>query len=472
MAQQPYYTANRNELKRRDVIPPDTLLTKDNFRILLSKETFIDVANRVGTTLGFKLTQTQVKEIMDLAARLPPSKFIGLNLSDARSKLANEYLQRGQDYREQYDETQTIRVLADLDDMGDGTMESYNKKELFQLTDNENQYKITTFANRRGNAILDKDRVDGIRSSPNNLESGKKISKDEYFRQILKTMNLINTFLAAESIDNMFKQFNQNTLTFNNVSLPHQIVQLDSRNRLLTSGNTNQYKWNLNWAGQPGHLGDVRIWDTLQQIVSMKINSFWIPMLGNLGGYYGKVRMLIREFIGQSTIVTEFLDATQNVPTVEYYHFEFNVTQVVGNRVFLEPENGGLYIFRKPFARPETITISFRTPFETMVLALDRGVYTVTFGNPTLFTLTSPGVTNNFLATGDLVYVTGLDTVNDTIDDQVNNPAGNIITFVSPTQFTIAVDSSALVGSETDINVYYGSKRIFFQLEFTSLEQG
>ena len=127
--------------------------------------------------------------------------------------------------------------------------------------------------------------------------------------------------------------------------------------------------------------------------------------------------MLVKEFTSQSIMVTEFLDPNQTQPTVYYYHFEFDITTTSANKVLLTPTNK-TFTFRKPFARVETITISFHTPFELMVFTPDRGVYTVTFGNHTLFTITSDPA--HLLNTGDLIYVIDLDSSDQTINDLVN----------------------------------------------------
>jgi hypothetical protein len=137
--------------------------------------------------------------------------------------------------------------------------------------------------------------------------------------------------------------------------------------------------------------------------------------------------------------------------------------------MYLYPKENKFH-FRKPMAKNiDTITIQFRTPFLNEIFDADSGIFTITYGNPTLFAIQNP--TNFMLNTGDLVYVYNSDSGNTLINDEINRKAGQIITKLSNTQFSIAVDSSALSGSESGINVYFGSKRIFFQIEFTSLEQ-
>jgi hypothetical protein len=246
-------------------------------------------------------------------------------------------------------------------------------------------------------------------------------------------------------------------------------VQFDSRNRLPVTTSANTFRWNLHSAGQPGQLGDVRMLDTLQQLIQIKLSPFWAPINNSTINPYATIRMLIIEYSSACVLATEFNDPTISVPTVEQYHFELEVREIMGDRMFLVPRQD-TFKFRKPIAKNiDTFTVQFFTPFQVEVFDADQGTFTITYGNPTLFTITSP--TSFSLNTGDLIYVYNSHSGNTSIDNEINRVTGQIITKLSNTQFTIAVDSSTLVGSESGVLVYFGSKRLFFQIEFISLEQ-
>jgi hypothetical protein len=283
-------------------------------------------------------------------------------------------------------------------------------------------------------------------------------------------MKLLNSFLAPESTEEMFSRIQSINTNYYNINLIHQLIQLDSRNRLPATygSNPNEYKWNIHTSGLPGQLGDVRIQDTTQQIIQMTLFPFWAPVNASVSNPYFKMRLLFKEFVSQSITVSEFNNSGQSTPTLENYHFELEVDKIVGDRMYLIPRQS-LFNFRKPMARMETLTTQFRTPFNEEVFDPDSGVFTITYGNPTLFTITSPSV--HLLNTGDLIYVYNSNSGNSTIDAIINDSIGYDITKLSATQFTIQVDSSVLAGSEDGINVYYGSKRVFFEVEFLCLEQ-
>src|SRR6202522_126053 len=466
MSQPIYQRYKETELQKRG-IPLNTLITNDNYsQILLTKDSLRLIANLISEKTQKKLSTKNIESLVSFIEKLKPSKFYNLPLSEAHIKIALYYLERFKiqealikdDYANSIENITHLNEITDMPSISD-----YQQKEINQFTKNENQYKYAAFSDRRGNAVVDLERVNGIRSSPNNIESGKKISDDDVSKINYETLKMVKNFLDPAAIDSLLNRFSSTYTSFYSINLPHQVVPLDSRNRLLTNSNLTEYSWNIHTAGDPGHLGDIKIQDTLQQTIQMNIGSFWLPMYPVAGSYYNKIRMLIKEFTAQSNTVTEFLNSDQTQPTVYYYHFEFDITQTAGLKVLLTPVNN-TFTFRKPFARIETLTISFRTPFNLMQFIPDRGVYNITFGNPTQFTITSNPA--HLLNTGDLVYITNVDTINASINIAINTQIGWLITVTSATQFTIPFNSSILIGSNSGIDIYYGSQRIFFGLEF------
>lgn len=463
-----YKQANDKDLRHRG-IPLNTLVTPDNDQLFLSKAALVEIANRVSFQTGQSLTQSGAENLIQFLRSTSINNVHGKPLGEAYNILATEYLRAGlvkAQLIEQNESTSAVR-LTNLDQVTDmPTIDDYQKKEIAQFTSNENQYKYAAFADRRGNAVVDHDRVLGNRSSPNSLPSGFKPSIEDVNRENYEALRLVKNFLNPEYINELIGRYSSSYTNFSSISLPHQTIPLDSRNRLMTNQSNSEYTWNIHSAGLPGQVGDVRIQDTIQQVIQMTVGSFWLPLPPSVGTYYGKIRMLIREFAPQSNLVTEFLTIT-NAPSTSSYHFEFNVQQIVNGRAFLTPVNP-TYSFRKPFAQLNTLTLSFRTPFNILIFDPDRGVYTITYGNPTLFTIINPAFTG--LNTGDLIYVLNSNSGSAVIDNALTNTAGWIITKVSNTSFTIPLDSSALIGTQVS-NVYYGAKRLVVPVEFLCLEQ-
>ena len=470
MSEPIYDIAKQKDLQKRG-IPLSTIITPDNHQLLLTKGSVRLIANKISAVINRPMRPSEIEHLIQFVRRIPATRFYGATFADFHDRMATNYLERYQtqaDIIEKDIPTSVVELTGLNEITEDPGIDEYQKKEINQFTKNENSWKYSAFANRRGDAVVDEKRVNGTRSSPDGFPSGKKFSTEEVNKANYQALQLVQDFLNPDSIERLIGRFSSSYTNYYSINLPHQTVPLDSRNRLLTNTSLTEYSWNVHAAGNPGHLGDIKILDTLQQVIQMNIGSFWLPMQPVVGSYYQQIRMLVKEFTSQSNVVTEFLDPNENEPTVSYYHYDFNITKTIANKVFLEPVTRA-FEFRKPFAQVNTLTISFRTPFDLLVFTPDRGTYTVTYGNPTVFTITSS--TTHDLATGDLIYVINSHSGNSAIDILLNQQAGWFITKISNTQWSIPADTSILVGFETGVSVYYGSKRIFFPLEFVCLEQ-
>jgi len=451
----------------------NTIVTPDNQGILLEKETLLSISNKISSITGAKMTATSVSELVDMIKYMPPEQFFKRSLNHAENTIAKMFM------------TKHLREAAHVDvgldrDGGDNThLGDYMKQEVMQTSADEHQYKYTAHADRRGNSIIDRDRVDGLRSSPNNVASSYGINPElgvndpAFIGKIMEALNRVGSSFDPENIDQMFDRARSSVpglQTFQNICFPHRVVPLDSRNKLQAHNMENEIKWNLHSSGDSGRLGDVRIQDTLQEVIRVKICPFWIPIQDPLDEYYDKIRIHIKEF-WQASIVTEFLESDQTTPTTYNYHFEMEITEKKADRILLTPICN-TYTFSKPIARIETLTVCFRSPFKAITLLDDQGLFTMTYSiaaaAPTVFSINS-GVHN--LNTGDLVYIIDTNTGNNALTSTINRTSGHFITRINNTDFSINVDTNTLSpGSETNISVVYGSKRIFLQMEFTSLE--
>lgn len=455
--------------RRRALQTQASIITPDNHEILLTQNSLTTIANTVSSIIGKKLQRSDVDNLVKFVRSLPPDRYYSLSLSEAQEKISGQFLSRYHAIANNFSEESDIEGMLGIDHItdGPGTLQEYQKMELEQLTRNENPLKFTEYQNRRGNAVVDRPRVEGERSSPDSLKGSHKVSDEELRKTTYDTAKLVERFLDPKSIDNMFNSMRQVWTTYQTITLPHQTVPLDSRNRLVTHNTIGEYKWNIHAAGKAGQLGDIRMQDVLEEVIQMKISPLWIPVNDVLDDYYAKIRLLIKEFSSQSIQVTEFLDSHQSIPTTTYYHFEFEIERRDKNRLYLVPVCD-TFKFRTHFARVETITTCFFAPFDKVDLDNDRIICSVASGSPTVFTSS----TDHNLATGDLVYVLNYASTNlPALNSTVNRTKGYVVTKINATQFSIVVDTTgSLPDPATNIHVILGSKRIFFELEFTSLQ--
>lgn len=387
-----------SELKVRR-IPTDTLITHDNQQLLLTEDLLKQVANAVSRKTNKKLQYSDMTQLRLIAQKIPASSFYEKTISDGIALIATTFLNKFQTR----DEPPTESVV------------DYLKEEVMKTTDDEHQYKFTSHPSRQTS------------SNPDHIDL-----------MVMKARSQIVPGLQ----------------TFESIVFPHREIPFDSRNKDLSYDGL---RWYLHTAGKPGRQGDIHIQDTLQQIIRMRIQPFWLPITNTKDLYYDTISMRIHEFF-QHADVTEFLYSDNTIPTTHGYHFRFRITQKNTRRIYLEPENP-VYTFSKPVAQLNTVTVSFRSPYHQIQLPTDYAVFTVTPGLPTIFTTT----TNHHLETGDMVYVVGY-----TGNAEINDISGLIITRIDNVTFSVAIDTSADLPQS--VRVYYGSKRIFFQIEFTSLE--
>lgn len=458
--------------KESNAVPMGTKVTEHNWDYVFKKDVVRAIINEVSRLRGGrKITQNEVPEIVTYIRNSSGIPYYGKSLKEVIGIMAGAY------FTNQEERDAPALLVPDKRDVASGTISEYQRDELMQLTPNENQYKFAAFADRRGNAYLDKKRDEGERSAPDDIAGvasgarvatyGPGLGTPGGDAQLHKTMEALYKFVAADSIDSMFARNQAYYLTYQNVNLPRISLILDSRNRVTSS---EAYTWYIHAAGTVGGIGNVRLIDTLQQIVQVRLLPFWLPFDSTRDLYYHKIHLSFDELNAQGIISTQFLDPNQSAPTSTVYQYELEIREVRDRRAYLVPKRAE-FSLHHPLARLETMTAHFFTPFGALYLEPDRGTYTVTYGNPTLFSLTSPLPLNNHLASGDLVYVINLNSSSSSINAAVNGPAGFFITRLNASEFTIPFDTSSLSGGLSGVLVYYGQKRIFMQLEFVCLER-
>lgn len=370
----------------------------------LAKENVKIITSGIAKTLEIPINPMLVQNVIDFIRAFPRS---GKSLSEFQAAVITAY---------------SRRYSAELQNNSAHDMRQNLANEINSLSKNENSYKFSAHANRT--ALTDR---------------------------TVEETSLIHSCIPALQ-------------TYNNIIFPKFILPLDSRNKSLSSGNL---RWNINYSGNAGQIGDMLIRDNIKEIIKIKTCGFWLPIpddaiLKDTLTQYGKVRMCIQEFF-QKAEATEFLDKHEKNPTLQSYHFEYDIKEWKKNVVYLKPCISEFFL-QKPVARLESITLLFRSPFSTIELPKDRDFFTLIPGNPSVIQTNTP----HELDTGDLIYINQFTSGNNSIDSQMNSISGHKATRINSTHFSILVNSNSI--DSTRGNVIYGSKRIILQLEMTCLE--
>ena len=260
-----------------------------------------------------------------------------------------------------------------------------------------------------------------------------KIESDTDFTQQI-TNNFANTVDVASIFGS--KTFNDLQSIFAPATtIRSAYVLLDTRYRVLDNDGRTVIKWNFvnnNNVSQ----GSVNAIGDIQNIISMRVSPMQMPYTSQADNDYKRVTMYVQEFSAQSVVAQEN----------RQYHFIFPIT--VGDRwINLEvPRDAdGIYRFRNPISRIDSLNITFGSPLQQITFDADRrNMLVESYGSVITFLATDP----HNLETGDLVYVTYFTTANPNIDvniiSGVNAVNGVIATYVDDLRISIAVDTTLL----------------------------
>lgn len=246
-----------------------------------------------------------------------------------------------------------------------------------------------------------------------------------------------SAFASDVSVSNFFGMRSMNELMrFINPEQAKKFatVILNSQNRVIDSTSNTYFKWNYSNSTNvdQGSFNSIHL---IRNITAIRLCDIRLPLADGLDTDTRRVTMLIGEYSSTGSIG----------PNNRNYHFMFGVERD-NNYVELKTFgfNDGYFRFISP-ASLSSLTISFANPFNLITFDPDRTTCTlVQSGKQTVFQT----AIDHRLLTGDLVFLRGFTTLNDTrhslLLSSINTDKGHEIVRVSDNQFSIAVDSSAV----------------------------
>lgn len=254
------------------------------------------------------------------------------------------------------------------------------------------------------------------------------------------TQQITNSFSNAVDISSIFgsKTFDSIKSIFNPaVAVKTTYLLLDTRFRTLETDGTQSFKWNYTNTNSTVQ-GSVNAIGDTQNIVSMRVLPFKIPYYKLApNNIYNRVSMFIQEFSAQSYIGHEN----------SRFHFMFP-TNVDKNYINMEVNRDidAVYNFKTPVSRLDTITISFASPLQPIIFDTDRqNMQIESYGIVTVFICLVP----HNLETGDIVYVSGFNTINPNLDSpiisQFANLNGIIVENIDDNRISLPINTTNLV---------------------------
>ena len=414
----------------------DGQILNHNGHIIINKKNMQNILRCSDKKFGMGITRTYAKYIEQFLKNIKPQLLYGMSYWDAVEYISMNAIDEYKKEQLQYYNGPTINA------------QEYLKNSINDLTDNENPFKYGAMHHLTGDS-----KKDAYNKSLEDVNGTSDRSTEDIFQMLVG-------FIDPENIDQILKRQRSYYIDFSNIALPHTSIFLD--NFYSINSNTGP-KWTLNFSGDEGRIGDLRIRDSLHNIILMRICPFWIPVIDDRDIYYKQITLSIKELSTDSIHYTQYKGINNDKIYTRQHHFIMDIENIESDRAYLVPRCN-TYIFHRPHVEVSSLTLELYNPYELYELGNVSSVYTLSTGAVTTLT----GDIHN-LAAGDLIYIEGYTSSNSIDNNNINDPKGFLVSnVVSITQFEIDLDTSGLPNQ--DVKILFAKNRFSIQMEFVSLE--
>lgn len=210
----------------------------------------------------------------------------------------------------------------------------------------------------------------------------------------------------------------------------------------------------------------------IENIIEMEINEFFIPDIDRVDDnfpdyyFYKRVTMFLKEFESQSII------ATNNTK----FHWDFDVAGAGISKRLIPLKDGKKFTFRQPIRDLHFATFEFGKPITRGIISFQPDCITATSVavNPGRFTTSVPHELD--VGTDVSVFFEGFNSGIPTVNDQVNDQDGHLMTVIDAT--TLEFKSGALVPTPAidligaggfTAKLTIGFRRIAFMIRFRTI---
>ena len=402
------------------------------------------IISNVSSGMKRPLSKNEQRQVVDFINKLDPDVFKPANVSKSitiiNKTLINEFTKFDCYINNDIDTHQILRDVIGT------TSESGTSHGIY---DNPDYLKNRT---KRSTNVVDEQST--IKTN---------IAKIPVKETINKTT--INSLLGLKSADDAARILNPSSQYKKNYML------LDSRYRNVANqspDNIINYSWNYVQKNQETTPGSVNVIGNVRDIIALQIHPFRIPYSATADNRYSRISVLIDELSSQSFIAHEN----------RKFHW---LMQSAIDSQFIDLSNDNykdsFFIFEKPITTLETLTLSFGNPLEQILLDRDRDFCTFDyFTLAPLTQITTEKVHN--LSNGDRIYIESFTVgfvnpilfeqkrINDSIQSDVNNISGYLVTVIDANNISISLDTSNIqaIDANTRPRIFYGSKRTFIPI--------
>lgn len=297
------------------------------------------------------------------------------------------------------------------------------------------------------------------------LKPPPQIKQPTQIKQPETQLTKINTLLGLQNANEAVRVLNPKSQYRKNYML------LDSRYRNQVDQSPpdiSSFSWNYVQKNQDTVNGSVNVIGNVRDVIALQIHPFRIPYNTTADNKYQRITVLIEELSSQAYVAHE------------KRKFQWMMMSKIDSE-FIDLSNDcykdNFFVFEKPITTLETITVTFGNPLEPITFDRDRDYCALDYFALAPLTQITTEKPHN-LSSGDRIYVTDFTVaivnpvlneqkrINDKIQEDVNSINGYLVTIISPTVFSIPLDTSNIqaIDPNTRPKVFYGSKRLFIPL--------
>lgn len=234
---------------------------------------------------------------------------------------------------------------------------------------------------------------------------------------------------------------------------------LDSKYRNLSTEKS-VFKWSVSNTNNTTQGSVNTLVDNMSNIVMIQFDKFNIPYTPSAENIYKKVSLFIREFSSMSVLMHPD----------KRYHMLFDST-IKNDQIELSPINSddSKFRFHSPINILDSLTLSFRSPFEDINFKKDR--YNVTLESIDEKTTYIHFTEEHEIVDGELIYIKYWKTNNPLQDknviDIINRDAGHTVGNIDNITLSINIDTTTTDIDLTELcECFVASRRLIIPLRF------
>jgi hypothetical protein len=341
---------------------------------------------------------------------------------------------------------------------------------LFRAT---NEYAPMFDINPSGELFSPKDMVyefkmskarDVTESEYTDYDYNKKQPPPNDISGIIKSLSDIYTTLQPKNTADTSRTVLNDWLSYDSVNIKRRKIVCDSRFRQFDSVNINTpiLTWVINTTDQVGWDGTIRVLD-LDRVKKVIGESVWLPVI-DIGQLNMRVIRVSITNLDPRSPSWDLINGNRNIK--RNFQITYNLDQMSGNRAHFVPDDG--YVFDVPLTSITEINLQILAPSGIYILPHDHLMVTImTFANPTIFEFLINGVpADTGLDTGDIISFINFQSDNRPLDESVNRFIGWPVTVITPSSFSVGINTLAPL-DVININPTIYIEKYRFSFEFT-----